>query len=281
MPPYHLLFSFRLHLLSLMLVTLVGQAQPPAPAEPRLGSFEFRWELDVPLLVGGGGLAILGEYLAQETHPLTLQQLPSYERQQINGFDRVATFQNHAGAATATDILAAGAAVTPLLLLASREVRHDLIPVLVVYAETATTSMGFTNLIKASVLRVRPYVYNPEVPSERKRVPDARHSFFSGHTANTAAFSFLTAYMISKYSEHPAVKATAWTGAALLPATVGFLRVKAGRHFPTDVLVGYAVGASIGVLIPHLHRLQLPPDTAARRLRLHMVGNGVGLVYAL
>jgi membrane-associated phospholipid phosphatase len=30
--------------------------------------------------------------------------------------------------------------------------------------------------------------------------------------------------------------------------------VRAGAHFPTDVIAGSMLGAAIGVLVPHLHR---------------------------
>ena len=45
-------------------------------------------------------------------------------------------------------------------------------------------------------------------------------------------------------------------GAALAPATVGFLRVKGGKHFPTDVLTGLVVGAATGYLVPRLHKIK-------------------------
>jgi membrane-associated phospholipid phosphatase len=36
-------------------------------------------------------------------------------------------------------------------------------------------------------------------------------------------------------------------------ALIGVARVAAGSHFPTDVLVGAAAGAAIGIAIPALH----------------------------
>ena len=38
---------------------------------------------------------------------------------------------------------------------------------------------------------------------------------------------------------------TAWTGV---------LRVRAHKHFPSDVLVGGLAGAAVGILVPELHR---------------------------
>jgi undecaprenyl-diphosphatase len=33
-------------------------------------------------------------------------------------------------------------------------------------------------------------------------------------------------------------------------------RVRAGKHFPTDVIAGAFAGAGIGVIVPHLHRTE-------------------------
>ena len=45
-----------------------------------------------------------------------------------------------------------------------------------------------------------------------------------------------------------------WGAAVTYPAVVGIIRVQEGRHFPSDVIVGYVVGAAIGYVVPVLHR---------------------------
>ncbi len=35
---------------------------------------------------------------------------------------------------------------------------------------------------------------------------------------------------------------------------MGYLRMKAGVHYPTDVIAGYTPGAAIGLIIPVLHK---------------------------
>jgi membrane-associated phospholipid phosphatase len=42
-----------------------------------------------------------------------------------------------------------------------------------------------------------------------------------------------------------------------MPLTTGLMRYKAGKHFWTDVLIGYAVGALVGVGVPALHSTSL------------------------
>ncbi len=84
--------------------------------------------------------------------------------------------------------------------------------------------------------------------------PEARLSFFSGHASNTAAMSFFTAQTLVQNRPDMQNKGLVWATAATLPALTALWRVKAGKHFPTDVIVGYGIGALIGVLVPNLHR---------------------------
>ena len=44
-----------------------------------------------------------------------------------------------------------------------------------------------------------------------------------------------------------------WLGSYALATTVAVLRTEAGQHFPTDVIVGAALGIGMGLLIPWLH----------------------------
>ena len=77
-------------------------------------------------------------------------------------------------------------------------------------------------------------------------------------TTKPAAFTFFIAKVLNDY--HPNVKddlnTVIWSIAALIPASTGYLRIQAGKHFPSDVIAGYIVGASVGFLIPHLHMLK-------------------------
>jgi membrane-associated phospholipid phosphatase len=44
--------------------------------------------------------------------------------------------------------------------------------------------------------------------------------------------------------------------AAVPPLFLGYLRVKSLDHFPSDVGVGFIVGAFCGVLVPEFHRIK-------------------------
>jgi membrane-associated phospholipid phosphatase len=112
-------------------------------------------------------------------------------------------------------------------------------------------------LVKTSTLRVRPYVYNDEVPLDKKLDDEARQSFFSGHTSISAVNSFFLAKVFADYYPGSPWRPLTWGVAAAIPAFTGWMRVRAGKHFATDVMAGYAFGALLGYFIPHMHRVKV------------------------
>ncbi len=88
-----------------------------------------------------------------------------------------------------------------------------------------------------------------------KLTKNTRRSFFSGHTSHVAASTFFTAKVLTDINPDGSNNSLYWITAATIPAITGYLRVKGGKHFPTDVIVGYAVGALVGILVPELHKI--------------------------
>ena len=114
-------------------------------------------------------------------------------------------------------------------------------------------TLGANQSVKTTMLRERPYLYNPDVSWADKGKKDARLSFYSQHTSLTGYLSFFAAKIY--HDTHPQAKNRwlVWAGAGALTSATGFLRVRAGKHFPTDVIVGGAMGALVGWGIPQLH----------------------------
>ena len=84
-------------------------------------------------------------------------------------------------------------------------------------------------------------------------------SFFSGHAATVAAIGATATYLAFVRSPNSPRPWITLGAATALTAFVGYERVRAGEHFPTDVIAGSMAGAAIGVLVPHLHRHQQEP----------------------
>ena len=142
----------------------------------------------------------------------------------------------------------------PLSLLALEGTRKDFGKIAILYSETVLITTGLTYFTKGIMLRSRPLVYNEDFSLAEKQKVSSRHSFFSGHTSLTAASFFFTAKVFSDYYPDSKLKPYVWAGAIVIPAMVGYFRVAAGKHFPTDVITGYAIGAAIGFFVPHFHR---------------------------
>ena len=197
---------------------------------------------------------VAGKKLSDRHDRYSNEELLSLNRTEISAFDRPATSNYSPKSGKKSDVLRNTAWVLPAVFLPQKRIRKDFGIVTVMALETFLIAQGGTTVVKGAVGRTRPFLYNPEVGVDEKTGSGTKLSFFSGHTSMSAALSFFVAKVINDYSTNTAVKWSVWSGAALLPATVGYLRVRAGKHFPTDVMTGYAFGALVGFIIPHLHK---------------------------
>jgi len=215
--------------------------------------YDLSYKLDIPLGVAGIGALTYSFFLSKTNHAPKLEETPSLRRSDIRKFDRSATYRWSPPTATASDVLMYSSIAMPGLLFINREVRQERY-VSLLYVETMALTAGITNLLKEITHRHRPYVYNENAPDEKKTEKDAARSFFSGHTSLSASSMFFMATVYSDLNPDSRLKPLVWTSAAVLPAATGLLRYFAGKHYPTDIIVGYIVGGAIGFFVPYLHK---------------------------
>jgi membrane-associated phospholipid phosphatase len=216
--------------------------------------YSFKWKRDLIASSAAAVLAVGGYFTSSRLKPLTESQVNSLDPYNLTGVDRAAINNWSPGSATASDVLLYSSFVLPGVMMLNKRMRKDYLVIGFIYAEVGMLTYGLTDLTKGLAKRVRPYAYNGDVDLEFRTTKGARQSFFSGHTAMTAALAFTTAKIFSDYSDNPVHEALVWTGAAVLPIATASLRYAAGRHFPTDVIAGYFIGATIGYMVPWLHR---------------------------
>jgi undecaprenyl-diphosphatase len=157
--------------------------------------------------------------------------------------------------------IAYGYAVLDPVLSGLRDGRRAFFVDAILYAESLAVTGAFTEATKIGVRRPRPIDYaNCGTPAQAQTPEcttntDLQLSFFSGHASATGAVTGTATYLAFARSgwRSPRPWITLGVGTALT-AFVSYERVRAGEHFPTDVIMGSLVGAGIGVLVPHFHR---------------------------
>lgn len=240
--------------------------------------YAFDWKKEGAVCAFGLSTWGTSYLLDQDRTVLSTEQLLDMRSARVNSFDRVATNNYSASAQKTSDILSLGSKMLPLLLLLDKNPRQDFETIAALYAETFLVANGMTTFSKTAVQRPRPFVYNENVALSVKQTADAHRSFISGHTSKTAAMTFLTAKIYADYHPDSEWKPLIWAAAATVPAITGYMRVKAGKHFPTDVMAGYAVGALTGILVPQLHKV-VKGKTGNLNMSLGMNGAQVSLVF--
>lgn len=134
---------------------------------------------------------------------------------------------------------------------------------MLLFTETVIVNWAFGNMAKLAVRRPRPEAYAAERRMEPRTDTDAALSFYSVHTALAAGMTATASYLA--FARAPG-SVEAWLtfgiGSAVTVFT-GIQRVLALAHFPTDVMAGALIGAGIGLLVPHLHRVDCGDTTVA------------------
>jgi membrane-associated phospholipid phosphatase len=209
--------------------------------------------------VYGASLAMLGAYAylgsrlpaftESELNALTPPSLPAWEALALNRWDE--------GPAKRSDVVlfaAFGAAgMVALAQTPKNTLVRDGLVLGSLWFQTNLSTLMLTDLAKNSFRRNRPFVYNSQAPLIDRMESDARKSFFSGHASMTACNTFFAAKIWSDMHPNSKLKPWVWTAAAAVPAYAALQRVQAGKHYPSDVIVGLAVGAAMGYLIPQIH----------------------------
>ncbi len=232
-------------LLLLNLLAFNGIAQSPYQLH---GVREAGW-------IGGSGVAAGLAYILKDRTPaFTPSQIAALHTGRVPRFDRYALHHYSLPARHGSDVLLYASLALPVVLLVDPNIRHDAPQVAIVLGEVFMVNLALTSLVKEIAHRPRPFTYQPDVPLADKLHADARRSFFSGHTSTAAAMTFVTAKIWADYHPDSNWKPVVWITAATIPATVGYLRMRGGKHFLSDVVVGLLTGAATGILIPQWHR---------------------------
>jgi membrane-associated phospholipid phosphatase len=252
---FSFIFNSMKHTFTLLIAGALGLASVPATAQTAPSPYHTRFAVDAPIIAGELAVSAFGLYRSQQRSGLTNTELASLNRNDIPKFDRFSAGYYSEGFQTAGDLICyPSLVIAPGLLALSPNIRSHYGQTLALYVQTVLAADALFTTSIGNIPRYRPYLYGSE-GGDLRNGHIATNSFFAGHTAHTAAATFFAAKVFHDYNPGSRAQPYVWTAAAVVPAVVAFTRVKAGKHFLSDNIVGYAVGATVGVVVPQLHKV--------------------------
>ncbi len=216
---------------------------------------------DGVLIGGGAGFSVLLTLVLSTGEIKPVPPGPSSDLLSIDRFAVKQVIDPHAGLYSDVALGAAIAfAVIDPLASAKRDGWDAALVDAVMYAESVSLTETLTDITKIAVRRPRPIDYidcptgntNPSCTSST----DFQLSFFSGHASTVASIGATATYLAFQRAPHTPRPWITLAASVLLTTFVSYERVRAGQHFPTDVIAGAMAGAAVGILIPHLHKHQ-------------------------
>lgn len=199
------------------------------------------------------GLKILddrSEVTASDLLDLDKSDVPKFERwileQNVNRFD---DWHNQ------SDIMMRASLILPAAFLVHKRIRNQWLDYSLMYLKAQAFSANFYTLgVPQFYRKNRPLLYYDKLPIEKRTGVRLSNSFYSGHVSVTATSMF---FMASIYHDlYPDRNQIIPLGiASLATGYVALGRMKAGKHFLTDVMTGAIVGGLIGYFTPHFHSM--------------------------
>ena len=229
--------------------------------------YEWKWVRDGIWTGVGIGASAYGLMLIKNKDDLPLAEREKFlnneslqkEIDNLNFLDQWVAGKHNKSANAISDIPFALSFAAPFAFLFDDEINDHTGQYIGIYIESLAPTAALYTITAGLVDRSRPYVYDNsgDTSNDRRFKNNGQRSFYSGHVAATATATFFAAKAYSDFNPDANGKVWVWTGAAVLPASVGILRMEAGQHFLTDVLLGYVLGAGTGILVPELHKKKM------------------------
>ncbi len=249
------------HFLPVLITAMILIVSAAELYSQQAGPYRLSWKRQ-GMVIGAGTAIVIGDLiLSNRISPLSANDVASLDpsmvwvidRSAINRYDLRAALRSDVGMFGALGLAVSSGLILPTTTGARSHYLEQVGTLSLLWMEINVLNAFGTDLVKNAFRRTRPFAYNPSTPIEDKLDIDARKSFFSGHTSITAANAFFAAKVFSDYYPNSRLKPLVWGAAAAIPAWVGVERYLAGKHFPSDILIGYAFGAALGYLVPQLH----------------------------
>lgn len=215
-------------------------------------AFRVSREADIPLLALGIGICAFGNYRYFQMEPETGE--PS--KSDFLPWDRPFAGTHHPGFDMSSDIVLYGLSAAVLGMGAldfglGNSPGDETLAFFVSALEIALWQNGLNYLARSLKLWGRPEIYRSGAD---RSAAESWGSFYSGHTGAAFAAAVLGGYWFQEKHPNSPYKPLVWGTALSLSTAVGAMRLAAGKHCLSDVVVGAALGAATSFAVLRLHR---------------------------
>ena len=166
----------------------------------------------------------------------------------VHNLDKSALYNDSETARIYSNVFLDIAVKSPLFVIIQTDIESAL-TILMMYYHTREINNILTGIVKDTTNRPRPYTYSSGVNSK-----DELRSFYSGHTSQAFCSAVFLAKVYSDIFPDSLSRYAVWSFSLGIASATGYCRYKAGKHFPSDVMVGAVAGGLIGYLIPVIHK---------------------------
>jgi len=269
---------------SLFVTGVLGQQTDTAGTDinARQGPYAVKAKLEIPLTAVLTGWTVYSFSQISEKEHTSAEKIAGLTKQDVNGFDRWAIKPYNHGIDRASYIpFYASVPYPPVFMLLDKRMRKDHVKLLFMYTE----AMSITGALYGSAAhyfpRLRPLVYDAKSPENVREASNSRNSFFAGHVALVGTATFFMAQVFADYHPESKLKWLVYGAAGVATAATGYMRHAAGEHFPSDILVGAAVGTFTGLLVPRLHKHKLLRNPKVSLVPYMGLASGLAAFYKL
>jgi len=256
--------------------------KPSGSGASKLPVYTIKPKVDIPLFAAAAGWTFYGFAQISTKDGSSQATVENLSKSNIPWYDRWAVRPYNRSVDKLSYVPFDASMPFPLIFCAlDKKMRKDYWKLTFLYAE----AMAITGALYTSSVhylgRYRPLVYSSESPMDVRTSSNSKNAFFAGHVALVATSTFFVASAYADYHPDSKYKWVLYGIAGAATLTTGYLRHRAGEHFPSDILVGTVVGTMSGLLTPRLHQTKLIKNKNLSILPFAGRSQGLAMIYKL
>ena len=268
--------------LAVVCVSSLAFSAPSLELSPEIVKPERHYDvsvrLDVPLMLGIALTSALGVYQYYGMERVPASDLKA--KSELFPWDRPFAGR-YSEWATVVSRYSAAFGVAPLALAGYSWYKgdadgHDFGAFTLMFAEAIALQNALNQIVRSSQLWPRPFIYAKSGKGAEKAKEargEAYGSFYSGHASAAFTVAVFTGEWFSEIYPNSEYKSLVWASSFTLAAGVGILRVVAGKHYPSDVIIGALMGTGVGFGILKLH------EFCKKKIAIWAIPGNIGAVF--